>query len=144
MTPRRWIYVLLTTALSAQVALAEGDYGAAPKPEEKPAEAESTFKPLESPAPIKRASGKKKAPAKAKKKTYDYDRSKYKSREISENSAHSYRFNEKGEPVSTEAKKAPAKKKKRSEPPESEAKDAIGACGSDDACSEKKAEADAL
>lgn len=69
--------------------------------------------------------------AAAKKKAYDYERSKYKSREFSENSVRSYRFNEKGEPIAAEAKKKAASKKKRSEPPEDEAK-------------EKKAEADAL
>jgi len=84
---------------------------------------------------------KKKAPAK-KKKGFDYERSKYKSKEPSQTT--NYKFNEKGEPVSEAKKKAPAKKKKRSEPPEIGSSEVPAACGSDDSCLEKKADADAL
>ncbi len=82
---------------------------------------------------------KKKAPA--KKKGFDYDRSKYKSKEPSQTT--NYKFNEKGEPVSADKKKAPAKKKKRSEPPEV-TEETAESCGSSDSCLEKKADADAL
>ncbi len=82
---------------------------------------------------------KKKAPA--KKKGFDYERSKYKSREPSP--VNHYRFNEKGDPVSGEAKKKATKKKKRSEPPEDESIN-TGACGAEGTCAEKKSEADAL
>jgi len=82
---------------------------------------------------------KKKTPA--KKKGFDYERSKYKSKEPAQTT--NYRFNEKGEPISGEKKKAPAKKKKRSEPPEVDPLKGE-ACGSEDSCAEKKSEADAL
>lgn len=85
---------------------------------------------------------KSKKKAAPKKKGFDYERSKYKSKEPAQTTT--YRFNEKGEPVSADKKKAPAKKKKRSEPPEVGTQDAPEACGSDDACLEKKADADAL
>lgn len=79
--------------------------------------------------------------AAAKKKSYDYEKSKYKSREAA---IGTYRFNEKGDPVSGEKKKAAAKKKKRSEPPEIDNMEGAGACGSEESCIEKKSEADAL
>ncbi|MBI2385917.1 MAG: hypothetical protein HYV14_07875 [Elusimicrobia bacterium] len=81
----------------------------------------------------------------AKKKGYDYDRSKYKSRSPEEG-ASTYRFNENGDPVDPQAKKkAPAKKKKRSEPPEIGSGQVSESCGPEEtSCSEKKTEADAL
>ena len=94
------------------------------------------------------AEGAKAAPKAAKKKAakrkaYDYGRSKYKAREPSRTPA--YRFNAKGEPILGTAKKKPAAKKKmRSEPPETEAKTGPGACGLEDGCAERKTEADAL
>lgn len=92
---------------------------------------------------IKPAPKAKKKPA--KKKGYDYDRSKYKSRSPEEG-ASTYRFDEKGEPVTEESKKKSSakKKKKRSEPPEIGSTEAAGSCGLEEACSEKKTEADAL
>ncbi len=82
---------------------------------------------------------KKKAVAKNK-KAFDYDRSKYKSREISQTPT--YKFNDKGEPIKSETKKkAAVKKKKRSEPPEMGSQEG---CGSEENCAEKKTEADAL
>lgn len=148
--PRRPLPALLALTLIAvvpiPVALAAGIYEAA-KPAEtdktaKPGETDELFKPLSPAASIKPV--KKKA-AVGKKKAYDYERSKYKSREMSENSSYSYRFNEKGEPISnTVKKKAASKKKKRSEPPEEEIKEKIGACGSEENCAAKNAEADAL
>ncbi|MCM2304328.1 MAG: hypothetical protein NDJ72_06465 [Elusimicrobia bacterium] len=90
---------------------------------------------------IKPAPKAKKKPAK---KGYDYERSKYKSRSPEEG-ASTYRFNENGDPVDPNAKKkAQAKKKKRSEPPEIGSGDGAGACGSEESCAEKKTEADAL
>lgn len=71
--------------------------------------------------PVTDLPAKKKTPLKKPKpkKGYDYDRSKYKSRELSEGVIRTYRFNAKGEPVLPKGKKktvAPAKK--RPEPPE--------------------------
>lgn len=59
-------------------------------------------------------------PKKKPVKAYDYDRSKYKSRELAEGEVKTYRFDAKGEPVKPVVKKkaAPGKEKKRSEPPE--------------------------
>src|SRR4051812_18014985 len=75
----------------------------------------------------------------AKKKGYDYERSKYKSKDLNTAETHSYRFNAKGEPVEAK-KKAAAKKKRSSEPPEA---DALGApaCGADESCKPKPSEA---
>ena len=144
MTPRSplsvWRALVLTAVVSAGAAFA-GEAGETAAP----AETDAIFKPLPPAAPIKL--GKKKA-AVGKKKAYDYGRSKYKSRELSENSARSYRFNEKGEPISGDAKKkAASKRKKRSEPlgiPEDEVKGKTGACSSEENCAEKNIEADAL
>lgn len=100
----------------------ESALGAATAPEVKPA--------------------KKKAAVK-KKKAFDYEKSKYKSREISQTP--SYKFNESGDPITVESKKkATVKKKKRSEPPEAEMKESPEGCGSEDSCAEKKTEADSL
>jgi hypothetical protein len=60
-------------------------------------------------------------PKKKPVKAYDYDRSKYKSRELAEGEIKTFRFNEKGEAVVPGAKKkAPAKGKgkQRAQPPE--------------------------
>lgn len=81
-----------------------------------------------------------KKPAKKKKKGYDYERSKYKSK--IEEPTGSYRFNEKGEPIDGAKKKSAPKKKKKSEPPEAEA--APPACGGEESCFDKKSDADAL
>lgn len=80
----------------------------------------------------------------AKKKGYDYDRSKYKSKAPDQGST--YRFDENGDPVKAGAKKkAAVKKKKRSEPPEIGSGAVSEACGAEETtCSEKKTEADAL
>lgn len=87
--------------------------------------------------PAKKA--KKKA---AKKKEYDYERSKYKSKAPAATST--YKFNEKGDPiVPGDKKKAPAKKK-RSEPPEAGLAESAEACGLEETCVEKKSEADSL
>lgn len=128
MTPRRLLFVFLALILSMAVpaglvrAEDESALGAATTPEPKPS--------------------KKKAAAK-KKKTFDYEKSKYKSREISQTPT--YKFNEKGEPITAETKKkAAVKKKKRSEPPEIGSQEAAEGCGSEENCTEKKTEADAL
>ncbi len=88
----------------------------------------------------------KKKPAK-KKKGFDYEKSKYKSRELSENMVNTYKFNDKGEPVKDKKKSVePKKKKKRSEPPEQAIREKAEACEADvEACGDKKpSEADAL
>ena len=124
MTPRRLFLSLLVLTLSfaAPVGLIRA--------EDTPAQGEDA-----KPAP------KAKKKAGAKKKGFDYERSKYKSREPSQTP--SYKFNEKGDPISGETKKKASKKKKRSEPPEDESLKPE-ACGSEDNCAEKKSEADAL
>ncbi|MDD5304417.1 MAG: hypothetical protein PHS14_15070 [Elusimicrobia bacterium] len=126
MTPRRLLFLFL--ALTLSLAVPAGHVRA----EDEPA-ANDDAKPAAKPS--------KKKPA--KKKTFDYDRSKYKSREPSQTS--NYKFNEKGDPISAEAKKkASVKKKKRSEPPEIGSREGAEACGSEESCAEKKTEADAL
>jgi hypothetical protein len=124
MTLRKPLFVLLALILSLGVP------ASSVRAEDEPVKDEEA-----EPAP------KKKAPA--KRKPYDYDRSKYKSRELSQTPT--YRFNERGEPINAETKKkAPVKKKKRSEPPEA-GLDGPGSCGlAADSCVEKKTEADAL
>lgn len=126
MTPRRSLFLFLALTLS---------FAASALPvraEDEPAAGEDA-KPAPKPS--------KKKPA--KKKAFDYERSKYKSREPSQTTI--YKFNEKGEAISAEAKKkASAKKKKRSEPPEIGSQEGAEACGSEDNCAEKKTEADAL
>ena len=90
-------------------------------------------------APVKKKAAKKKKP-------YDYERSKYKSRELTDNTQNTYRFNEKGEPVVAAEAKAGAKKKAvpkkhlRSEPADEEMPAKPDACGPSESCAEKKAE----
>lgn len=86
---------------------------------------------------IKPAKKAKKKPA--KKKGYDYERSKYKSQAPSQGST--YKFDEKGEPIVAGSKKKAPAKKKRSEPPEAESAEA---CGLEETCADKKTEADSL
>ena len=134
MTPRHFLFIFL--ALIAPVKLTRAEDAPAAQEESKPAPA-----PQKKAAPKKAASTKKKTPA--KKKDYDYERSKYKSREMSEGTVRSYRFNEKGEPITAEAKKKASADKKRSSSSE-DASLKSEACGDGDACGEKKTEADAL
>ncbi len=139
MAPRQLLFLFLALSVSFAAPLpcahAEGepvkDEAATPAPEPAP---KPTLKPALNPA-------KKKAAK--KKKPYDYDRSRYKSREPSQTP--NYKFNEKGEPIRTEKKKnLSLKKKKRSEPPEAELKEGSEACSAQDSCAAKKTEADAL
>jgi len=116
----RWLLLLLSLTLSAAVPAGH-------------VFAQETLADEDAPKP------KKKKP---KKKGYDYERSRYKSTDLADGQKSQYRFNDKGEPV-VEAKKKPAKKKKRSEPPEIGAPGAE-ACGSEETCIEKKSDADAL
>lgn len=126
MTSRRSLFLLLAVILSFAASARSA------RAEEKPVR-DAEMKPASKPS-------KKKTPA--KKKPYDYDRSKYKSREPAQTST--YKFNAKGEPVSAETKKPSANQKKRSGPPEAESKDGSAACGSAESCAEKKIEDDAL
>lgn len=89
-------------------------------------------------APDKKGSGKKGSGKAAK-----GDESKYKSRVLVENSEHSYRFDESGEPIDPAAKKAAASKKKAPAAPEEKDVKA-GACSSDEPCNVKNPDADAL
>lgn len=85
-----------------------------------------------------------KKPAKKKpvKKGYDYERSKYKSRELAEGEVKTYRFNAKGEPVlPADKKKKSVPVKKRSEPPEE--KPVERGCSEEKPCANPD-EADAL
>jgi hypothetical protein len=71
--------------------------------------------------------------------------SKYKSRELTENSDHIYRFNENGEPLgSAPKKKAAAKTKKKTSSASDDKDEKTGACSSDEPCAEKSPDADAL
>lgn len=125
MTSRLLLPILLAAILpfSAPSVRAEDDSALGADPDAKPAP---------------KSSKKAKKPVK---KGFDYDRSKYKSKEPSQTT--NYRFNEKGDPVSAEKKKAAAKKKKRSEPPEV-TEESAEACGSEASCIDKKVESDAL
>lgn len=127
MTPRRLLLLLPAFVLAfAAPALPV-------RAEDEPVQDEDS-KPAPKPAKKKTA---------AKRKAFDYEKSKYKSREPSQTPA--YRFNERGEPITAESKKkASAKKKKRSEPPEIGSQEGAPACGSEESCAEKKTEADAL
>ena len=126
MTPRRLLFLFLTLIVSFAAPARSA------RAEDKPVR-DAEKKPASKPS-------KKKTPA--KKKPYDYDRSKYKSREPAQTST--YKFNVKGDPISAEEKKSSTNKKKRSEPPEAGSKDGSAACGSAESCAEKKIEADAL
>lgn len=128
MIPRRLVFVLLALILSfaAPALSARAEDEPVPDEDSKPAP-----KPARKPA-------KNKA---AKKKPYDYERSKYKSREPPPTSA--YKFNDKGEPISADTKKK-AKKKKRSEPPEVGTREGAAGCSLEDNCADRKTEADAL
>ncbi len=133
MAPRRPLF------LFPALILALGSSALPVRAEDAPVQDEDS-KPAPAPAPKPAKKPAKKKPAK---KTFDYEKSKYKSREPSQTPT--YKFNDKGEPISADAKKkASVKKKKRSEPPEAELKEGSEACGSEDNCAEKKTEADAL
>jgi hypothetical protein len=127
MTARPLLLALLSAALllPGAPARAEEDALDLPKPEAKA----------------------KKKPA--KKKGYDYEKSKYKSVDLAGESFSAYRFDANGEPVQPKSskKKAPPKKKaKRSEPPEVGAAGAEkGSCAAEeDSCAADKSGADAL
>ncbi|OGR96515.1 MAG: hypothetical protein A2V88_09695 [Elusimicrobia bacterium RBG_16_66_12] len=87
---------------------------------------------------------KTKSSAKDKKKAAAAE-SRYKSRELSESTEHSYRFDARGNPVGGGKKKAEGKaKKKSSAPPEEKPEDKPGACTLEAPCPEKGSDADAL
>ncbi len=130
MTPRRLLFLFLVLTLPFAVP------ARSVRAEDKPVQG-ADAKPAATPAKKKTAQKKP-----AKKKSYDYDRSKYKAREPAQTSA--YKFNAKGEPIGAATKKSSANQKKRSEPPEAELKNGSAACGSAESCAEKKIEADAL
>lgn len=86
---------------------------------------------------------KKKPAAKGKKKAAP--ESRYKSRELSESTEHSYRFDARGNPVGGDKKKAAEKaKKKSSAPPEEKPEERPGTCTLEAPCPEKGSDADAL
>jgi hypothetical protein len=139
MTPRRLIFALFGVLLlsSAPMISARAEDEPVKDEDTKSVVPDEDGKPAPKPAP--KPASKKKGAA-AKKKGFDYERSKYKSKEPSQTPT--YKFNAAGEPIRAGDKKAAAKKKKkRSEPPEMGASES---CGSEDACAEKKSEADAL
>lgn len=136
MTPRRLILALfvLFLSLSAPVISARAEDEPV-KDEDTKSLADEDGKPAPKPASKSKKKGAK------KKKGFDYEASKYKSREPSQTPT--YKFNAAGDPIRPSDKKAAAKKKKkRSEPPEtgSSAND----CGSEESCADRKSEADAL
>ena len=141
MKPRCLLFLLLASLLTF----------AAPartvRAEDEPAKNEPAKEEAAKEEPVKDEDAKpapkpsKKKPS--KKKAFDYERSKYKSREPSPTNV--YKFNEKGDPITAETKKkSSVKKKKRSEPPEVGSQEGSEACGAEDSCAEKKTEADAL
>ncbi len=83
---------------------------------------------------------KKKSPV--KKKTYDYAKSQYKSREPAQITH--YKFNKKGEPIVSGAKKPFVKNKKRSGPAQNKAQKEAATCDFGESCPAQKTEADAL
>jgi len=90
----------------------------------------------------KSSGGKKAASGKKKKK---HAESKYMSRELVEGSEHSYHFDENGDPVrATPSRKAGAKSKKKASSPTEEKDDPSGACTSEEPCTVKNRDADAL
>jgi hypothetical protein len=138
MTPRRLILALFAVFLSfsAPVKSARADDESVKDEDTKSVVQDEDGKTAPKPAS---KHGKKKGAA--KKKGFDYERSKYKSKEPSQTPT--YKFNAAGDPIRPGDKKAAAKKKKkRSEPPEMGA--SSESCGSEDSCAEKKSEADAL
>lgn len=73
--------------------------------------------------------------------------SKYKSRELVENSEHSYRFDENGNPKNASAapkKKLSAKSAKKSSTASDDKDEKPGACSTDEPCTVKNSDADAL
>ncbi|OGS37104.1 MAG: hypothetical protein A2506_08775 [Elusimicrobia bacterium RIFOXYD12_FULL_66_9] len=84
---------------------------------------------------------KKKPAAKAKKKARE---SRYKSRELTENTENSYRFDARGNPLGGKRKAAEKAKKKSAAPPEEMPEEKPGACTADEPCPEKGSDADAL
>lgn len=98
-------------------------------------------------APSGRPQTKKKTAAKAGKETKKKaaPESKYKSRELSEGSEHSYRFDARGTPVGGGPKKKQAEKgkKKPSGPPDG-TEEKTRACSAEEPCAGKDADADAL
>ncbi|MEK7383332.1 MAG: hypothetical protein AAB262_08610 [Elusimicrobiota bacterium] len=86
---------------------------------------------------------KKKSSAKGKKKAAVAE-SRYTSRELSESSEHSYRFDARGNPLGGKKKEAEKAKKTPSAPPEEKPEDKAGACTLEAPCPEKGSDADAL
>jgi hypothetical protein len=80
-------------------------------------------------APKRKAKAKKKSPKSRKPEP----ESKYKSRILTENTEHTYRFDAEGNPIMPGAKSSPKKKKKPKEE-----------CSAEDSCSPKASSADAL
>jgi len=93
--------------------------------------------------PAKRTKG-----GKAAKSSYSRNapESKYKTRELVENSEQSYRFDENGNPKSTAAapKKLSSKSAKKSSSASDDKDDKPGACSTDEPCTVKNSDADAL
>ena len=95
-------------------------------------------------AEAEKPKAKKKPAAKAKKKPAAAE-SRYKSRELTESSERTYRFDARGNPISGDKKKEAVKtKKKPSAPPEEPPEEKPGACTLEAPCPEKGSDADAL
>ena len=134
MTPRR----LLPLAAAALFLAAFAGAAAAGDPAVKVAEAEKPKAEKKS-----AAKDKKKSAAKDKKKSAAAE-SRYKSRELSESSEHTYRFDARTNPLGGDKKKAEKAKKKSSTPPEEKTEGKPGACTLEAPCPEKGSDADAL
>jgi hypothetical protein len=93
----------------------------------------------------KAKSGGKKSAKKASKAAKRATESKYKSRELVENTETAYRFDENGNPLaSSSKKKTPAKPEKKSSSAVDDKDDKPGACSTDEPCTVKNSDADAL
>lgn len=137
MTPRR----ILPLAFSAFFLAISAGVAAAGEPAVKVAGAEAAKPKTEKPKTAK-PKAKKKAAKDAKKKAAP--ESRYKSRELSESTEHSYRFDARGNPLGGKKKEAEKAKKKSSAPPEEKIDEKPGACTPEMPCPEKGSDADAL
>lgn len=120
MTARRSLALLLVLALAVILVRPVAAEGGDEAPAAGSADAGAGGSDASAAASVKpaktKAKGQKKA---AKKKQYDYEQSKYKAyKELVADDAHSYRFDERGNPIPVGGKKkkaAASKKKKKSE-----------------------------
>jgi hypothetical protein len=112
----------------------------------KPKKGESDFdRPLTAPQIKKTSGGEEKKHGTGKKGAASKAKpSKYKSRDLTEKSEHVYRFNDKAEALDDPAKTKDSAKPKKSSSETDERERKPGACSSEEPCSAKDPDADAL